>query len=96
MRKLVYLEIDSLVDYLVTSEEVGVEKPSEKMFDKACSLVGVEPKDIWMIGDDPAKDLVGAEKYGIIPIQKIDGNKGAINSKYYIDSFYDLFPEDFK
>ena len=64
-RKLEKLGLSKYVDYLVTSEETGEEKPSEKMFGLMIDKTGNRPEELLMIGDSEAKDIIGAKKAGI-------------------------------
>lgn len=64
-RKIEKLGLDDYVDFLVTSEEVGVEKPHPYMFSRALQKLGCETSDALMIGDSWGKDIVGANAMGI-------------------------------
>jgi len=75
-RKLVYFGLDEFFDYVVTSEEAGHDKPHRKPFEIALKKLNCKPDQVWMIGDNPISDMIGAEKVGIKKIQKIhDGVK---------------------
>ncbi len=50
---------------LVTSEEVGVEKPDNLIFQYALNKCNLNPEDVIMIGDSHDKDLIGASQIGI-------------------------------
>lgn len=65
VKKLQTLEVDHLVDYLVTSEEVGVEKPDSLIFRTALKKLDLRSDEVVMIGDDEQKDIRGAESVGI-------------------------------
>lgn len=69
-RKLIYFDIDHLIDYVITSEEAGEEKPSPKIFTLALKKMRLQPKDIWMIGDDFEKDYIGAKHLNIFCLIK--------------------------
>lgn len=71
-RKLVYFGLDEFFDYVVTSEEAGADKPNPKPFEVALQKLGLDSANdkIWMIGDDPYTDMVGAGEMGMIKIQK--------------------------
>ena len=70
-RKLVYFGLDEFFDYVVTSEEAGADKPDSRPFEVAFEKLKINPKDIWMIGDDPKSDMSGAGKMGLKKIQKV-------------------------
>ena len=75
-RKLVYFGLDEFFDYVVTSEEAGADKPDKRPFEVALEKLQIEPENIWMIGDNPKSDMVGAGEMGMIKIQKFhDGVK---------------------
>lgn len=65
MQKWIKLDLGRFVDFLVTSEEVGVEKPNAKMFEAALVKLNLNASDVAMIGDNLEKDIKGAEKLGI-------------------------------
>lgn len=54
------------VDYLVSSEEVGEEKPGAKWYDLSMRKMGISDKDeVCMIGDNYKKDIIGAKNFWI-------------------------------
>ena len=69
-RKLVYFGLDELFNYVVTSEEAGKDKPNKQPFELALKKLNVDPRNVWMIGDDPNSDMAGADAMGIQKIQK--------------------------
>lgn len=73
-RKLVYFGLDEFFDYVVTSEEAGADKPDNRPFEVALEKLKIDSRDIWMIGDDPMADMVGAGEMGIKKVQKIHDN----------------------
>lgn len=65
MRKLLRLGISDIADAVVTSEESGVEKPSDIPYQLILDKLGIAPDETVMIGDDFEKDILGAEKVGM-------------------------------
>lgn len=63
--KIKILGIEKYISSVVTSEEVGKDKPNEEIFKKAISKLGIRKADICMIGDDYDKDILGAVKSGV-------------------------------
>lgn len=54
------------ISQLVISEEVGAEKPSPLIFERALALCGHPDKaSVLMVGDDPLTDIAGAVAFGI-------------------------------
>lgn len=64
-KKIKKLQIEKYIDYIVTSEEVGCEKPHEKMFLKALEKAHCAPSEAFMLGDSLEKDILGAKACGI-------------------------------
>jgi HAD superfamily hydrolase (TIGR01549 family) len=60
-RKLVYFELHEAFNFIVTSEQVGCEKPNPKIFEFALSRANCVGEDIWMVGDDLVCDIEGAK-----------------------------------
>ncbi|MBL1418935.1 MAG: HAD family hydrolase [Alphaproteobacteria bacterium] len=69
IKKLQKLELTKYISHLVTSEEVGAEKPAAKMYLKALEKVSVSPEHTIMIGDSLEKDIIGAQQAGITAYQ---------------------------
>ena len=65
LKKLIKLGIHEYFDFVVTSEEMGVEKPDPLIFNRALELNSATPRDCIMFGDDFASDIVGATSLGI-------------------------------
>ncbi|MCL6274280.1 HAD family hydrolase [Muricauda sp. 2012CJ35-5] len=64
-RKIEKLGLSNYVDYLVTSEEVGIEKPHPYMFTRALQKLECNTMEALMIGDSWSKDILGANAMGI-------------------------------
>ncbi len=65
LAKLQKLGIADQINFMVTSEEAGAEKPSPHPFRLALEKMRLEAKDVIMVGDNPEHDIVGAEALGI-------------------------------
>ena len=60
LRKIEKLGLTKYVDYLVTSEEAGSEKPNAIMFLLALNKLGILASEAIMVGDNLIKDIEGA------------------------------------
>lgn len=65
IQKLDKLGLLSYIDVIVTSEEVGIEKPSRHMFQTVLNKMKMTPDEIIMIGDNYEKDIQGANNMNI-------------------------------
>ena len=57
-------ELDSCVDSLVISSEVGYRKPHPSFFRAACDHLGLPPERVLCVGDDLENDVRGADPRG--------------------------------
>lgn len=64
-RKLLHLGIADQIDFLVTSEEAGRDKPAPEIFRLALQKAGCQPGEAFMVGDSFAHDICGAHAVGI-------------------------------
>ena len=71
LEKIHYLNISKLIDVLVTSEEVGIEKPHPSIFWSALFKLNLLAKEVIVVGDDPMSDIEGAKALGIKAVQII-------------------------
>ena len=58
--------LDRLFPYLVCSAEVEVAKPDPAIFQLACRVAGVSPRDAVHVGDSPENDVAGASRAGMV------------------------------
>lgn len=64
-RKIAKLGIDKYIDFVITSEETGIDKPDKSMFLRALEKLDLMASDVCMIGDNYEKDIMGAKSLGI-------------------------------
>jgi putative hydrolase of the HAD superfamily len=62
------LGVASRFEQLFISSEMGAEKPSEAIFQKAMQIMQAAPSDCLHVGDDPEKDGAGARAAGLSAI----------------------------
>ena len=84
-RKIRKLQLEQYLDCLVTSEEVGAEKPNRNIFLLALQKLDIRADEVCYIGDSYEKDIEGALACGITAwlYGKRDGYDRCM------DSFYD-------
>ena len=64
-KKLEKMNILRFIDFIVTSEEAGEEKPSPKLFKICLDKAGCSKSECLFIGDDLRKDYEGAKNFGM-------------------------------
>ena len=62
------LGVAANLDVLVTSREVGAEKPDPRMFEAALAKANVRPQEAVHVGDQYHSDVGGARTVGINPV----------------------------
>lgn len=64
-RKMAVLGILDLMDFVVTSEEAGIEKPTPAFFELVVRKAGCAPGEILFVGDNLQKDVLGSAAAGL-------------------------------
>ncbi len=59
------MKIDSLFEYVETSESLGIEKPNPKVFQHILAHFGLVPNMVAYVGDDPIEDIDAAKGQGM-------------------------------
>ena len=86
LKKMVKLGIHEYFDFIVTSEEIGVEKPDRMIFENALKLNSAKPKDCIMFGDDYTADILSAVGLGMKAYYRTD-NKLSLKRNVGVVSF---------
>lgn len=94
LRDLARVELLSLIDVLVFSSDVGIEKPSPEIFQRALDLLEVEAEEAVFVGDSVAEDIAGAQAAGIRAIQKFHPraakNNGPVRPDGHVEALNQL------
>jgi putative hydrolase of the HAD superfamily len=64
-RKLELLGLGGLFDAVFSTEEFGALKPDPEPFKKLASAMGLPPREILYVGNNPRYDIIGAKKAGM-------------------------------
>lgn len=65
INKLRRIGLSSYIDFLVTSEEAGYDKPHRNIFEIALNKLSLPKSEVIMFGDNPDTDIRGALDFGI-------------------------------
>lgn len=64
-RKLELMALGGLIDWIVTSEEAGSEKPELRIFEQCIAKSGAAPEECLFVGDSMKHDVTGAAAAGL-------------------------------
>ena len=67
-RKIVRFAIADLFDAIFVEGELGFGKPDERVYRKALSVLGIQPFEAWMVGDNLEFDVAAPQKLGMTGI----------------------------
>jgi putative hydrolase of the HAD superfamily len=89
--KLRALKILQYFTDVITSEEVGAEKPAPSCFEAALRITGIEPNNLLIVGDDYEADILGALRLKIAAVYMgADKSLYGSNLYYSFSSFTEL------
>jgi len=95
LRKLTYFNLQETFDSVVTSEEVGADKPDPRNFHLVLEKLGLTSGHVlWMVGDNPFTDIAGGRSIGAVTFQKIHRGvsvgTGDLTPDFIFDNYRDL------
>jgi len=91
--RLCALNLHHLFDLVITSEDVGAQKPSPKPFRKTLEILGLTAEEAVMVGDWPARDMEGAKSVGMRSVFARYGERqfqGESGAEWEIDDIGEL------
>lgn len=74
--KLAVTGLESELDAIAISEEIGAAKPDREAFERAAELLGCALPELAMVGDSPAYDIEGALAAGLAAAVLVTGGLG--------------------
>lgn len=79
-------------DFMLVSEELGVNKPDPRIFEAALArMVSVQPADVLMVGDNPQTDVAGAAGVGMETCWfNLRRESQSVTSHHAIERFHEL------
>lgn len=91
-KKLEKLGVLQYLDFLVTSEEAGAEKPTPRFFELCLKKAGCKAQECVFIGDSLSKDVIGPTKCGLIgTYYNPKGKKAAEAAGYPVIKSYEEY-----
>ena len=75
--KLVRMRLASLFSpgAIFISDQLGVSKPNEKLFQRACSDLNLKPSTAMYVGDNPVTDVDPPNRIGMYTVQVVRGGR---------------------
>lgn len=92
-RKIIHFGLDRYVDFVVTSEEVGHDKPHNSLFVLALEKLRPKGNLVWMIGDDAEKDIQGGRSINAVTLQKLHKSVSPGNGDFIPDASFHEYHE---
>lgn len=93
LEKIRHLGIEDHIDYLLTSEETGREKPSSVMFTLTLARLDRRPSEALMVGDSPTSDVEGGNAVGLDTVlvnSDVEELSGLEQPDFRLDSVADV------
>lgn len=87
IKKLDKVGILGFINEIVTSEEVGIEKPSIQMFQTILKKMDLHSDEVIMFGDNFVKDIQGAMTAGIFAYWFVSPARRDVIKDYYYNDF---------
>ncbi len=91
-RKLLFWRMDRYIDWVVTSQEAGADKPNARIFELALAKLGGVEGNVWMLGDNEERDILGAKNaVDATTIHfKNTGEQPSPNADFVVNSFSEV------
>lgn len=67
-KRIKKLGIWDYFDFIITTDDVGVNKPNMRVYSYLIEKTGIDPKKTLIVGDHPESDLVNAKKTGMTTV----------------------------
>ena len=66
--KIDILGLRTYMGAILVSGEIGVSKPDRRIFEAALAELSLRAHEVWFVGDNPTKDVLGAEAAGLTAV----------------------------
>lgn len=66
--RLAGMNLHNLFSFVIAFDDSGVHKPHELPFKTAINRLKLEPEQIMMVGDNPGRDIAGANRMGMVTV----------------------------
>jgi HAD superfamily hydrolase (TIGR01509 family) len=76
------LGLDKYFDYIITGDDIGLNKPAVENWNKLLELSGLKARECIMVGDHPDVDLATAKKLGFVTVWTKEHLNNDLHQKY--------------
>jgi HAD superfamily hydrolase (TIGR01509 family) len=84
------LGLDKYFDYIITGDDIGLNKPAIENWNKLLELSGLKGKQCIMVGDHPEVDLITAKKLGLITVWSKENLNSDLHWDYVDYEIHDI------
>jgi putative hydrolase of the HAD superfamily len=96
--KLVRMRLTPLLtpNAIFISDQLGVSKPNEKLYQRACSDLNLKPAETMYVGDNPLTDIDPPNRLGMYTVHVVRGGgrheveKGETEPDWRVNNFWEL------
>lgn len=87
------LNLRQCMDTAIVSDTVGIKKPAPQIYELALSAIKQQASDVWFVGDNPATDLLGGYRMGMITVW-VEGHHdwvdGSFSADYIVENISEM------
>lgn len=80
----------NLFEFMITSEEMGVEKPDPRIFSRALEMAQLKAEQCLFVGDSLEMDVVGAKQMGMNALRTIEFSRSSVKAQNACPDISDL------
>ena len=90
MERIKRLDLGKYFDYIITSDDVGKNKPAALNWEYLLKISGLKAKECIMVGDHPEVDLINAKKMGFTTVWTKEYLNNDMHWKYVDYEIHDI------
>ena len=68
-------------EFIIATSEYMFRKPNRRIFELALEKAGLQPEDVWYVGDNYNCDVVGAKNAGLFPVWYVGAARGDVEKR---------------
>ena len=68
-------------EFIIATSEYMFRKPNRRIFALALEKAGLQPEDVWYVGDHYNCDIIGARDAGLFPVWYVGAARGNVDKR---------------